>query len=90
MKQRVAFISKAYHMKNTAFALFILAVCLFVFPMSALADGCTDLQSSVGGTINLGGDTCTLTDQYKPTAAATITNGTINTSVIDVIEAKGV
>lgn len=90
MKHRVAFNRKAYHMKNTAFALFILAVCLFVFPMSALADGCTDLQRSVGGTINLGGDTCTLTDQYIPTATATITNGRIITSVTNVIEAKGV
>lgn len=55
MKHRVVFNRKVYRRQNTAFALFILAVCLFVFPMTALADECTGLVDTASGEIDLGG-----------------------------------
>lgn len=88
MKHRVALNRKAYCTKNMVFAMLILAVCLFVFPMSALAD-CSGLVNGATGTIDLGGVSCSLDSDITITETATITNGKITSAADDVLTVDG-
>ena len=77
-------------MKKKGLWILLIAVVLLISAVPAMADEYTTLPTATGNVIDLGGNTYTLSAQYKQTSGSvTIKNGTITSSVTDLFEVSG-